>query len=145
MQTDTQNAPASPLGATLDALAHTIAQRRTATEESYTHRLLEGKLDSLLKKVSEESLETCLAAKETDLLVADASAAQTAQAAQAAQASQDHLRYEAADLVYHLMVLLARFDISNDDLAAELNARMTPEERPEGARVMDQNHINRGR
>lgn len=139
MQTDTQNASASPLGTTLDALAHTIAQRRTATEESYTHRLLEGKLDSLLKKVSEESLETCLAAKETDLLAADASAAQ------AAQASQDHLRYEAADLVYHLMVLLARFDISNDDLAAELNARMTPEERPEGARVMDQDHINRGR
>ena len=47
--------------------------------------------------------------------------------------------------MYHLMVLLARFGISNDELAAELNARMQPEERPEGARVMDSEHINRGR
>lgn len=136
MRNDTYNAAASPLGVTLDALANTIQQRKGATDESYTHRLLEGKLDSLLKKVSEESLETCLAAKETDLL-------ETGTPAQGA--SQNHLRYEAADLVYHLMVLLARFDISNDDLAAELNARMTPEERPEGARVMEQDHINRGR
>lgn len=138
MQNDTHSAGASPIGTTLDALANTIDQRQNATDESYTHRLLTGTLDSLLKKVSEEALETCLAAKETDLLAASG-------AAPAAQASQDHLRYEAADLIYHLMVLLARFGISNDDLAAELNARMTPEERPEGARVMDGEHINRGR
>lgn len=135
MQNDTRNAGASPIGATLEALAATIDQRRSATSESYTHRLLEGKLDSLLKKVSEESLETCLAAKETDLLPAGAQQA----------ASTDHLRYEAADLIYHLMVLMARFGISNDDLAAELNARMTPKERPQGARVMDHDHINRGK
>lgn len=140
MLNDAHNASqVSPLGDTLDALAHTIQQRAHATDESYTHRLLEGRLDSLLKKVSEESLETCLAAKETALLSAD-----PPQGAQA-EASADHLRYEAADLVYHLMVLLARFGISNDELAAELNARMQPEERPEGARVMDSEHINRGR
>ena len=135
MQNDERNAGASPIGATLETLAATISQRKAAIEESYTHRLLEGKLDSLLKKVSEESLETCLAAKETDLLPAGPQQA----------ASTDHLRYEAADLIYHLMVLLSRFGISNDDLAAELNARMTPEERPHGARVMDQDHINRGK
>lgn len=135
MQNDTRNAGASPIGSTLEALAATIIQRKSATSESYTHRLLEGKLDSLLKKVSEESLETCLAAKETALLPAG----------EQQVASTDHLRYEAADLIYHLMVLMARFGISNDDLAAELNARMTPEERPQGARVMEQNHINRGK
>ena len=135
MQNDTRNAGASPIGSTLEALAATIDQRKAATEESYTHRLLEGKLDSLLKKVSEESLETCLAAKETDLIPEGEQQA----------ASTDHLRYEAADLIYHLMVLLSRFGISNDDLAAELNARMTPEERPHGARVMEQDHINRGK
>lgn len=135
MQNDTRNVGASPIGSTLEALAATIIQRKSATSESYTHRLLEGKLDSLLKKVSEESLETCLAAKETALLPAG----------EQQVTSTDHLRYEAADLIYHLMVLMARFDISNDDLAAELNARMTPEERPQGARVMEQNHINRGK
>ncbi len=140
MQNDTDNVGVSQIGLTLDALANTIQQRMTATDESYTHRLLEGKLDSLLKKVSEESLETCLAAKETDLI-----ASGCAQADLNAESSRDHLRYEAADLVYHLMVLLARFDISNNDLAAELNARMTPEERPHGARVMEQAHINRGK
>ncbi len=80
-------------------------------------------------------METCLAAKETQLAAGSAD-----------QANQrDHLRYEAADLVYHLMVLLARFDIAQDELAAELNARMTPEERPQGAPVIQQDHINRGR
>ncbi|MCI9129194.1 MAG: phosphoribosyl-ATP diphosphatase [Eggerthellaceae bacterium] len=128
MQNDSQ------IGATLDALARTIEDRRHATGQSYTHGLLTGKLDSLLKKVSEESLETCLAAKETELF-----------APEDQPASKDHLRYEAADLIYHLMVLMARFNISNDDLAAELNARMQPDERPEGAKVMDGSHINRGK
>lgn len=125
----------SQIGQTLTALAATIEARRAATDESYTHRLLEGRLDTLLKKVGEESLETCLAAKETQLVAGGAD--------QAAQ--RDHLRYEAADLVYHLMVLLARFNITEDELAAELNARMTPEERPQGAPVIEADHINRGR
>lgn len=125
---------ASQIGQTLDALAATIEARRDATDESYTHRLLEGRLDTLLKKVGEESLETCLAAKETALATSEK-----------ANVSKDHLRYEAADLVYHLMVLMSRFGITNDQLAAELNARMRPEERPDGAEVMDQDHINRGR
>lgn len=140
MQNDTAQAGASSIGMTLDALANTIQQRKDASEGSYTHRLLAGKLDSLLKKVSEESLETCLAAKETDLVARGCSVGALTE-----EASRDHLRYEAADLIYHAMVLLARFNITNDDLAAELNARMTPEERPAGARVMDKEHINRGR
>ncbi len=125
----------SQIGQTLTALAATIEDRRHATDESYTHRLLEGRLDALLKKVGEESLETCLAAKETQL-AADGSSYQS---------QRDHLRYEAADLVYHLMVLLARFDISNDELAAELNTRMKPDERPQDASVIQEDHINRGR
>ena len=35
----------------------------------------------------------------------------------------DHLRYEAGDLVYHLLVVCARHGISPEDLAAELSAR----------------------
>ena len=34
-----------------------------------------------------------------------------------------HLRYEAADLVYHLLVVLAREGLTPEDLAAELASR----------------------
>ena len=50
--------PASQIGATLEALAATIAARRDAGEESYTHRLLAGPADDVLKKVMEEAGET---------------------------------------------------------------------------------------
>lgn len=36
----------------------------------------------------------------------------------------DHIRYEAGDLVYHLLVTLERFGVTLDELAGELNARM---------------------
>lgn len=45
----------------------------------------------------------------------------------------DHLRYEAADVVYHLLVVLERYGITLDEFAAELNNRMTEGERPRGA------------
>ena len=35
----------------------------------------------------------------------------------------DHIRYEAGDLVYHLLVTLERYGITLDELAGELNAR----------------------
>ena len=57
-------APASQIGATIEALAATIAARRDAGEESYTHGLLTGKDDDVLKKVMEESGEVALAAKD---------------------------------------------------------------------------------
>ena len=41
--------PASQIGATLEALAGTIATRREAGEESYTSRLLSGPVDDVLK------------------------------------------------------------------------------------------------
>ena len=62
-----------------------------------------------------------------------------------ADAAADHLRYEAADVVYHLLVVLERYHIELDELAAELNTRMTDSERPEGAvRIVDE-HLNRGK
>ncbi len=128
----------SQIGATMQALASTIAARRDAGEESYTYRLLTGDLDKLLKKVCEESLEVSLAAKETQLLDAYATD-------DAIDASVDHLRYEAADVVYHLLVVLERFGVSIDEFAAELNMRMTEEERPEGAVRLLEEHIRRGK
>lgn len=59
-------APASQIGATLEALAATIAARRDADEASYTYRLLTGNVDDVLKKVMEESGEVALAAKDVE-------------------------------------------------------------------------------
>ena len=130
-----QTAPASQIGATIEALASTIAARRGAGEESYTFRLLTGSPDAALKKVMEEAGEVALAAKDLE----------AAQATPAEAAALDHLRYEAADVVYHLLVVLERYGIDIEDLAAELNERMTEQERPAGAVRLASADINRGK
>jgi phosphoribosyl-ATP pyrophosphohydrolase/phosphoribosyl-ATP pyrophosphohydrolase/phosphoribosyl-AMP cyclohydrolase len=132
---DGEKAPASQIGATLDALMATIEARRDAGEGSYTYRLLSGKLDTPLKKVMEEAGEVALAAKDAEAAAAGASA----------DAQVDHLRYEAADVVYHLLVVLARFGIGIDEFAAELNNRMRADERPEGAIRLRDDHVQRGK
>ncbi len=147
-------APASQIGATLETLAATIAGRRQADEESYTYRLLTGNADEPLKKVCEEANEVGLAAKDVEaaqaMLAAVSGHENTHGAmcdtfAQQADAACDHLRYEAADVVYHLLVVLERYGISIDEFAAELNNRMTDEERPEGAIRLHADHVKRGK
>jgi phosphoribosyl-ATP pyrophosphohydrolase len=92
------------MGATLRRLARTIAERREhQPEHSYTAKLLKGNLDDLLKKIGEESTELILAVKDDD---------------------HDHIRYEAADLLYHTLVALERSGVTLADLAGELDARM---------------------
>ena len=146
-------APASQIGATLEALAATIADRRGAGEESYTYRLLNGRPDSLLKKVMEEAGEVALAAKDADGLgdalarhrkMPDVPAGRIDNLQARYEAALDHLRYEAADELYHLMVLLERYGIGLDELAAELNTRMEEGERPRGGAVLKPEHVNRG-
>lgn len=125
--------PESQMGAALESLAQTIHQRRDAGAASYTYRLLSGNLDDLLKKIGEEALETALAAKDVER--ADAAASEV-----------DHLRYEAADVVYHLMVLLERCGIGLDEFAAELNSRMTEDEIAlrSGVVMLKPEFVNRG-
>jgi phosphoribosyl-ATP pyrophosphohydrolase/phosphoribosyl-ATP pyrophosphohydrolase/phosphoribosyl-AMP cyclohydrolase len=146
--------PASQIGASIEALAATIAARRGAGEESYTYRLLTGKLDDVLKKVMEESGEVALAAKDADAaLKAYAATKSQARVPEALRESRedsyeaevDHLRYEAADVVYHLLVVLARFGIGIDEFAAELNNRMRDDERPAGAIRLTDEHVQRGK
>ncbi len=173
-------APASQIGATMEALAGTIAARREAGEGSYTYRLLTGSVDSVLKKVMEESGEVALAAKDVEgwatsslaaAVALDAAAkgagegtgagagAGSAGDAEALTASDalsvqlpaeygqavDHLRYEAADVVYHLLVVLERYGISLDEFAAELNMRMAEGERPAGAVRLHDEYVRRGK
>ena len=81
----------------------TIESRRDADpDSSYTAKLLSEHEDKLLKKIAEESGEVVMAAKDAD---------------------PDHLRYEAADLVYHLLVVMARWGLTPQDLADELGSR----------------------
>ncbi len=163
--TDIERVPDSQIGATLDALFATIEARRDSpVAESYTKTLLDGPLDKLLKKVSEEALESCLAAKECQMLeqgsagagvgcgcdedagaCCDESSSASSDVARLLDASIDHLRYESADVIYHLLVLLARFGVDANELAAELNYRMREDERPEGCVLLRDEHVKRGK
>lgn len=145
--------PASQIGATLEALAATVAARRSAGEESYTFRLINGKSDKLLKKVMEEAGEVALAAKDLDRLLASVeyhrdsprvSESSVARMRSRADEACDHLRYEAADVVYHLLVVLEKYGIDLDEFAAELNTRMTEDERPRGGLRIVAEYVNRG-
>ena len=99
----TANVTDGNIGETIEGLARVIHGRREASpESSYTARLLQGKEDSLLKKVTEEATEVVMACKDRD---------------------HDHIRYEAADLVYHLLVTLERYGVTTEELAGELDAR----------------------
>ena len=129
------------------------ADRREAGEESYTFRLLTGNADDALKKIMEEAGEVALAGKDLEQVRASAKAHElSAHAPESrvenmrhrAERAADHLRYEAADVVYHLLVVLERYGITLEELAGELNARMTDEERPEGAVRIVEGRINRG-
>jgi len=92
------NWPAVGLLARLQAL---IESRRDGDpEKSYTTKLLRGELARCAQKVGEEGVETALAA-----------------------VTGDKLQQEAADLVYHLLVLLSAADSSLDQVLAELERR----------------------
>lgn len=89
----------------LDDLYAVIEDRReTLPEDSYTAALLtdEKGEDAVLEKLGEESTELLLAAKNDD---------------------RDEMVHESADLVYHLLVLLASKDVELEELRDELRAR----------------------
>ncbi len=153
--------PLSQVGATLEALSATIAARRSADEGSYTYRLLSGNVDKVLKSLMEESGEVALAAKDVESWACSSMAASLGyDLAQGKSAPDDrldiglpaeydeaidHLRYEAADVVYHLLVVLERYGITLDEFAAELNNRMTEHERPQGGIRLFDEYVKRGK
>ena len=94
----TANVQPGNIGETLTGLAEVIHGRRDASpQESYTARLLTDAEDELLKKLAEEASEVIMACKDND---------------------HDHIRYEAGDLVYHLLVTLERYGIAPEDSIA---------------------------
>jgi phosphoribosyl-AMP cyclohydrolase / phosphoribosyl-ATP pyrophosphohydrolase len=101
--------PPAPQGfASLEDLWATIASRATERPGgSYTVRLLEGGVDTAGRKVLEEAGEVLLAAKDHA----------------AGTGADDRLAEEAADLVYHLLVLLAERRMAPDAVLAVLARR----------------------
>lgn len=89
---------------TLRQLAATISARRgESAERSYTRQLLDAGPKRCARKLGEEAVETVIAALAED---------------------DDALRNEAADLIYHLLVLLEARAISIDDVLGVLAQRM---------------------
>lgn len=89
----------------LDELFAVIEQRkRELPDDSYTASLFEHSKgqDAALEKLGEETTEFLLAAKDEDA---------------------DALAHEGADIVYHLLVVLAMHDLTVEDLRDELAAR----------------------
>jgi len=89
-----------------------------SVHSSYTVQLLSSHPDRLLKKVAEEAAEVILAAK-------DCEGADMMQVPPVTEhgSTHEHLVYETCDLLYHLGVLCARYDITLDELAGELKRR----------------------
>jgi phosphoribosyl-ATP pyrophosphohydrolase len=87
----------------LDDLARTIALRAHASgEKSYTRSLLEKGPRGAAKKFGEEAVEFIIAA---------------------VGESDEALRAEAADVLYHLLVVLKSRDVSLEEVLGELERR----------------------
>lgn len=87
----------------IDTLYHTICERKNSdSSTSYTAKLLQGKENSMLKKIVEEAGEFTFAAKDKN---------------------SEEMIYEAADLTYHTLVALASANISPDRVKQELARR----------------------
>jgi phosphoribosyl-ATP pyrophosphohydrolase len=90
----------------LDRLLAIIADRKARpSAASYTSALLAGGTQRIGAKLLEEAAEAVAAA------------------AEAGPAGRAHLIHEAADLVYHFLVLLAHHDVTLAEVEAELARR----------------------
>lgn len=118
---DLDRAPASAPAqgfAWLETLWATIAGRvATRPDGSYTASLLDGGVDAVTRKVTEEATEVLLAAKD------DATAER---AATDRTATREALAGETADLLYHTLVVLAERDLPPAAVIEALRSRHRP-------------------
>jgi phosphoribosyl-ATP pyrophosphohydrolase/phosphoribosyl-AMP cyclohydrolase len=80
-------------------------RKQEMPEGSYTTKLFSEGINKIAQKVGEEALETVI---------------------EATNGTNDHLVYEASDLLYHLLVMLANKGLRIEDVAAELQKRHDP-------------------
>ncbi|WP_117237222.1 bifunctional phosphoribosyl-AMP cyclohydrolase/phosphoribosyl-ATP diphosphatase HisIE [Thermus sediminis] len=96
------------LGFVLGQVYATIQERlRTLPQGSYVARMHQMGLDRILKKIGEEAGEVILAAKNQD---------------------PREVRHEAADLLFHLLLVLGEMGLTLEDLAETLWERHRPKE-----------------
>lgn len=82
---------------------NTIIERKTSPQEgSYTNYLFDKGDDKILKKVGEEAAEVVIAGKNKD---------------------KEEIKYEVADLMYHLSVMLVHNDMTWQDIYEEMISR----------------------
>ena len=81
-------------------------RKQEMPEGSYTTSLFTKGVNKIAQKVGEEALETVI---------------------EATNGTTEHLVYEASDLLYHLIVLLADKGLRIEDVAEELHKRHDPE------------------
>jgi len=79
-----------------------VSNRTKDPESSYVARLSQGDENQMLKKVAEEAAELILAAKEGD---------------------RNALIHESADLVFHIMVVLANHGVPLNEVLVRLESR----------------------
>lgn len=95
---------------TLKRLADVIESRKPANggdpDKSYVARLFSKGDDAILKKIGEEATETVMAAKDARV-----------------DGDKSKVLYECADLWFHSMIMLAHFDLTPQDVLAELARR----------------------
>ncbi len=90
----------------LSELQDFIDQRKAEMPEgSYTTSLFTKGINKIAQKVGEEALETVI---------------------EATNGTDEHLRYEASDLLYHLIVMLTAKGLRIEDVALELQQRHDP-------------------
>ncbi|SMX29021.1 Phosphoribosyl-ATP pyrophosphatase [Pelagimonas phthalicica] len=87
----------------LHELETTITARKSADpESSWTAKLLAKGPEKCAEKFGEEAIEAIIAAAKND---------------------RENLTYEAADVLYHMLVMLAARDVALDDVLTELARR----------------------
>lgn len=87
----------------LKALDDILEQRKQASpDDSYTAKLFNDGIDSILKKVGEEATETVIASK---------------------SGKKEEIIYEIADLWFHTLVLLKHHNLDSEDILNELERR----------------------
>ena len=79
-----------------------IDRKKNPVEGSYTNYLFAKGVDKILKKIGEESSEIIIASKDKN---------------------KEQVVFEISDLMYHLTVLMAEFEITWDDIKTELDKR----------------------
>ena len=92
----------NPLGVFEDVYQVILDRKAHPKEGSYTNYLFDKGIDKILKKVGEECTEIVIAAKNPD---------------------PEEIKYEMADFLYHMMVLMAQKDMTWEEITDELANR----------------------